>query len=153
VRGVVVATGGVARATTWIPLVSDGNRWGSVVDRMRMADTAQHDGGLIRAPLRVIPVNGQPLYVQSSYQVRAGAPPALVKVTALAGDSVRSSKTLAGIFGAALQIRPGSSAPVPLRQRADSLYRAMKDALARGDWTAFGRAFDALGTALRTPSP
>ena len=153
VRGVIVATAGATRATTWIPITTDGNRWGAVVDRLRMADTAQHDAGVIRAPLRVIPVAGQPVYVQSSYHVRAGAPPALVKVSVLAADTVRSGKTLAAIFGSTQQMRAGASTPVSLRQRADSLYRVMREALGRGDWLAFGRAFDALGAALRTPGP
>jgi hypothetical protein len=29
------------------------------------------------------------------------------------------------------------------------LYHEMRAALARGDWTAFGRAFDSLGAVLR----
>jgi hypothetical protein len=43
--------------------------------------------------------------------------------------------------------------PRDFRSRADSLYRVMRDALARGDWSAFGRAFDALGGALRAGVP
>jgi uncharacterized membrane protein (UPF0182 family) len=31
---------------------------------------------------------------------------------------------------------------------ARSLYNTMRDALRRGDWAAFGRAFEALGRAL-----
>jgi hypothetical protein len=38
---------------------------------------------------------------------------------------------------------------VDLRARAESLYHDMRDALRRGDWPSFGRAFDALGGALR----
>jgi hypothetical protein len=37
--------------------------------------------------------------------------------------------------------------------RADSLYRVMRAALERGDWTTFGRAFDALGASLGRRSP
>jgi hypothetical protein len=34
---------------------------------------------------------------------------------------------------------------------AAALYNAMRDALRRGDWTAFGRAFEALGRLLGQP--
>jgi hypothetical protein len=40
-----------------------------------------------------------------------------------------------------------------VRLRTDSLYRVMRAALARGDWAGFGRAFDALGTALGQRAP
>ena len=35
-----------------------------------------------------------------------------------------------------------------LRTTVNALYAAMRDALRRGDWAAFGRAFDALGRAI-----
>jgi uncharacterized membrane protein (UPF0182 family) len=35
-----------------------------------------------------------------------------------------------------------------LKTSATALYAAMRDALRRGDWAAFGRAFDALGRVL-----
>jgi uncharacterized membrane protein (UPF0182 family) len=44
-----------------------------------------------------------------------------------------------------------SSAQAILAGSASALYAAMRDALRRGDWAAFGRAFDGLGRAL-TPS-
>jgi uncharacterized membrane protein (UPF0182 family) len=40
-----------------------------------------------------------------------------------------------------------------MRARAAALYGEMRDAMRRGDWTAFGRALDALGATLRAPSP
>jgi hypothetical protein len=46
-----------------------------------------------------------------------------------------------------------SSTPQAFRARTDSLYRAMRDALAHGDWTSFGRAFDALGQSLHGARP
>ena len=38
--------------------------------------------------------------------------------------------------------------PAIFGRRVNGLYAAMRDALRRGDWAAFGRAFDALGVAL-----
>jgi uncharacterized membrane protein (UPF0182 family) len=41
-----------------------------------------------------------------------------------------------------------AAAPVDFRSRVAELYAHMRDALRRGDWEAFGRAYDALGTLL-----
>ena len=151
VRGVVTASGGATRVTSWVPLESDGNRWGTIIDRLRMADSSTRETGVIRSGLRVLPVHGRPMYVQPTFQIRAGAPPALLRVSVFAGDSVRMGSTLAaalGTSGEARRSEPG--APRDLHSVSDSLYRAMRAALARGDWTEFGRAFDALGVALHT---
>ena len=61
--------------------------------------------------------------------------------------------TLLAAVGGAAPARANETAPRDLRARADSLYRVMRDALARADWSTFGRAFDALGAALRAPAP
>jgi uncharacterized membrane protein (UPF0182 family) len=66
------------------------------------------------------------------------------------GDSVRVGPTLS----VALGVAPPTTAAAPAtrvdeRTRAESLYRDMRDALRRADWAAFGRAFEALGGALR----
>ena len=149
VRGVVAATGGAARTTSWLPVASDGKRWGAVVDLLRIADTARRDGGLVRAPLRVVPVGAQALYIQPTFEWRPGANPTLFRVLTARRDSVRSGPTLLHALGvvpdsAASAQAGGTSA----RPRADSLYRAMREALGRGDWASFGRAFDALGNVL-----
>ena len=153
VRGVIAAESGAQRTTTWIPLTSDGARWGGVLDRLRTADTASHDNGLVRSPVRVVPAAGRPLYSQSVYQWRPGGSPRLARVAADVDDSVRVGATLIAAVGGARA--PGMTEPTPrdFRARTDSLYRAMRDALARGDWSAFGRAFDALGAALRPSAP
>ena len=44
-----------------------------------------------------------------------------------------------------------STAPIAaadFRTAAEQLYARMSDAMRRGDWTAFGRAYDALGALL-----
>ncbi|MES2179760.1 MAG: UPF0182 family protein [Gemmatimonadota bacterium] len=150
VRGLVVATGGAARVTSWLPMASDGNRWSAVLDRMRAIDSAVHEPNWVRAPLRVVPADGQPLYVQPTFQSRPGFSPSLARVTVFRADSLHVGPTLATALGAAPNSagREPGSAP-DLRLRADSLYRVMREAMTRGDWTTFGRAFDALGLALR----
>jgi uncharacterized protein len=149
VRGLVSADGGPRRTTSWIPLVSDGQRWGTVLDRLRAVDTSSRETGLVRSPLRALPVAAHPLYMQAIFQWRPGGSPRLLRVEALVEDSLHVGPTLAAALGVPSPPRPAEIAPRDLRARADSLYQAMRDALTRGDWPAFGRAFDALGAALR----
>lgn len=153
VRGVIAAEGGIPRATAWIPLTSDGSRWGGVLDRIRAADTASHESGLVRSPVRVLPAAGRALYAQPVFQWRPGGSPRIARVAAVFGDTVRVGPTLVAAVGGAGPARANAAAPRDLRAHADSLYRVMRDALARADWSAFGRAFDALGAALRAAAP
>lgn len=152
VRGIVAAEGGAQRTTAWLPLVSGDTRWSRAVEQLRGADTTTHDNSVVRAPARVIPVGGHPIYFQSAFQWLPGGSPRLVHVSALIGDSVAVAPTLAAMLGGS----PSTTlpaAPQGFRVRADSLYRAMRAALERGDWAAFGRAFDALGSALGRVTP
>jgi uncharacterized membrane protein (UPF0182 family) len=150
VRGVVAAVGGVNRGTSWIPVTSDAQKWGGTLDRLRAADSAAHDATIVRSPVRVMPVGGRPLYLQTGFRWRPGTSPVLASVAVVANDTARIAANLASALG--VLPKPASAtapSPVESRIRADSLYGAMRDALRRGDWTTFGRAFDALGTVLR----
>jgi uncharacterized membrane protein (UPF0182 family) len=153
VRGLVAAEGGPQRVTAWMPLMSGDVRWGTVLDRLRGADTTTHENGVVRAPARVVPVGGHPVYFQPVFQWLPGGTPRLLHVNALAGDSVAVAPTLAAVLGGEAGTESSPAVTQPFRLRADSLYRAMRAALERGDWTSFGRAFDALGAALRRPAP
>jgi uncharacterized membrane protein (UPF0182 family) len=155
VRGVVAAGGGAKRVTSWIPLASDGIRWGAALDRLRAADSSVHEPAVVHGPVRVLPVGGLPFYLQSSFQWRPGGSPALFRVTTLAADTLRSGPTLRAALGMGAIAQPPQppSPPQDLRTRAESLYRGMREALTRGDWRAFGRSFDSLGAVLRRPTP
>jgi hypothetical protein len=153
VRGLIAAESGSQRITAWIPLTSDGARWGGVVDRLRAADTTSHETGLVRSPVHVLPVRGQSLYQQSIYQWRPGGSPRLARVAVVTDDSVHIAATLVAAVGGTPTPRGAEPASQDFRARTDSLYRMMRGALARGDWSAFGRAFDALGAALRPSAP
>src|SRR5438445_476813 len=100
--------------------------------------------------MRVVPVDGRPVFVQPTFQWRSGTAPTLMHVSVYPGDSVRTGPTLlAALGGNAASRLATASAPRDTKLRADSLYRVMREALSHGDWTAFGHAFDALGVALR----
>jgi uncharacterized protein len=150
VRGVVAAVGGQNRGTSWIPLGSDAQKWGGTLDRIRSADSAAHEASIVRSPVRVLPVGGRPLYLQPAFRWRPGTSPLLAHVVVVADDSARVGPSLASALG--ITTRPSGApplAPAESRVRAESLYTVMRDAMRRGDWTSFGRAFDALGGALR----
>jgi uncharacterized protein len=150
VRGVVAAVGGQNRGTSWIPLVSDAQKWGGTLDRIRAADSSAHEASIVRWPVRVLPVAGRPVYLQAGFRWRPGSSPVLDHVAVIANDSLRLGSTLASALGVTSGTA-GTTAATPMdsRVRAESLYTAMRNAMRRGDWPAFGRAFDALGGALR----
>jgi hypothetical protein len=151
VRGVIAAVGGRSRGTSWIPVATDDQRWGAVVDRLRGADSTQRERALVRAPVRVLPVGGRPFYLQSTFQWRPGGIPALLHVSTLAGDTLRTAPTTALAVGAASR---GSAPPIAdARATMQALYDAMRRTLAAGEWAAFGRAFDSLGIAIRARVP
>ena len=154
VRGMVAAVGGVMRETIWIPVAPDRQPWSATVQRLRAADTTVADASLVHAPARALPLAGKPAYLQAAFHWRAGASPSLARVAAVVDDTARTGPTLAAALGLATAA-PGASAAAPgdLHARAAALYAEMREAMRRGDWTAFGRALDALGAVLRAPSP
>jgi hypothetical protein len=68
-------------------------------------------------------------------------------VAAIAGDSVRSARTLLQLAG---RLPDSAASSADVRAGALRLYDEMRRAQQRGDWAAYGRrAFDALGRLLR----
>jgi uncharacterized membrane protein (UPF0182 family) len=153
VQGMMIGAGGEQRMTLWYPLAKAGPKWASVLDRLHGVDSTNggviRDGAIARGPVRAIPLRGGLAYLQPAYLWRAQGAPTLSRVTALVGDSVHSAPSLAQLAGAPTGGAP-SSAPgaADFRSRVDSLYGTMREALRRGSWSDFGRAFDALGQLL-----
>lgn len=130
----------------WLPAGESAPLWSEALDRLRAADTISASL-LVRGFVRAIPVGDQIVLLQPRYDWRGGGAPRLLYVTALAGDTVRSARTLFQLTGRlpdTTMIATGD-----LRTRAARLYDEMRRASARGDWAAYGRAFDALGVLLR----
>lgn len=156
-RGLLIGTGGPNRHTAWYPLDAPGQRWSAVLDRLRSVDSTggpARDGPLARGRVRVVPVRSGIAFVQPTYRWRAQSSPALSRLALLVGDTTRSVTPSVGpppaAHGAELP-----AAPAETKASAAALYATMRDALRRGDWVAFGRAFEALGRALeqRPPTP
>ena len=155
VRGIVIATGGRTRGTYWLERHGAPIRWREVLDRLR--HTRDSVPGRPRAPslragrVRAVPLRDRLTFVQSAYAWPPEGPPALVRVGVLDQDSVYAGRTLADAFGVASVVDPSTTEPISdeaLRVRAARLYDAMSEALRRGDWSAFGEAYEALGALL-----
>jgi uncharacterized membrane protein (UPF0182 family) len=151
VRGMVIGTGGTERETLWYELPRLGAKWSTVLDRLRAVDSTTsgtlRDAATTRGPIRGVPLAGDIAFVQPTYSWRPQGAPTLQHVAILMDDTVRVGSSLAQLAGT---LPPPAASGTPtlssdLRARAAALYVRMRDALRRGDWIAFGQAFDELG--------
>jgi len=162
VRGIIVSVGGPQPATYWRELPEPGLRWPAVIERLlRVPESPAppRDVTLRRGPVRVVPVRGgTAAYLQTTYAWRSDGAPTVARVaihgTGAARDSVGFGFTLAEAVGMRPETPDAASTitPAVFRQRVGDLYAAMRDALQRGDWPAFGKAYDDLGRLLKLPT-
>jgi len=146
-RGLLIGTGGANRLTTWYGMSAPGPRWTTVLDRLRSLDSTgslARDGPLAHGRVRPIPLRSGVGFVQPTYRWRPQSVPALNRLAILVGDSTRSIAPPSPSTSGAPVAQPATGTTASAR----SLYNTMRDALRRGDWVAFGRAFEALGRAL-----
>jgi hypothetical protein len=147
-RGLLIGVGGATRTTLWYPIEASGLRWSLVLDRLRSLDSAgsaTRDGPLAHGRVRAIPLRSGIGFVQPTYRWRPQGIPTLNRIALLADDTARA------LPPSAASITRGSEVPLvagDLKTSVTAMYAAMRDALRRGDWAAFGRAFDALGRVL-----
>jgi uncharacterized membrane protein (UPF0182 family) len=152
IAGVILRSAGQYGATQWVAYDSSGMRWNTILERLHQVIdsslTLPANTRMVRGPVRAIPIGGTITLVQPAYRWKNDAAPALARV-AVAHDSVAvAGATLASALGVAAQETPGGVGPAgtgDFRTRVRRLYEAMREALRRGDWEAFGRAYDALG--------
>lgn len=148
-RGLFIALGGSGHRSLWLPAREPAPLWNEALDRLRAADTVSA-GLLVRGYVRAIPLANEVAILQPRYDWRGGSP-RLMYVAALVGDSVRSARTLLQLAG--YQPDSAVAGSAVNRARALQLYEEMRRAMQRGDWAAYGRAFDQLGRALRERRP
>jgi uncharacterized membrane protein (UPF0182 family) len=97
--------------------------------------------------VRAVPVRAGVAFIQPTYRWRAQSVPSINRLALLSGDTTRS---VVPPFTTGNHAASPSTVAEP-KASAAALYNAMRDALRRGDWTAFGRAFEALGRLLGQP--
>ena len=162
VRGLIVGVGGTQPQTYWYPLADPGVRWPAVLERLLRAPdnpSPARDVSLRRGPVHVVPLSGgAAAYLQTTYAWRSDGAPTIARIAVHGAGSTRDSVAFGQSLAEAAGVRaePADSAsnltPADFRKRVDDLYAGMRDAMRRGDWTAFGKAYEELGRLLRTTS-
>jgi uncharacterized membrane protein (UPF0182 family) len=149
IRGVLVATGGRDRRLAWMAQPDSSLRWPSVLERLRTLDSTsgRREPMLVRGGVRAVPTVTGLAFAQPIYRWPEQGAPSLEYVAMLEGDVAQRVVSIQGGGGEGARIgamSPAASAE-ELRSRVAALHGAMRAALERGDWSAYGRAFDALG--------
>ena len=107
---------------------------------------------MVRGPVRTVPYGKASAFLQTAYSWRTDGAPAIRVVAVMLGDTVRTGTSVAAAAGLPAPVLP--AVPLTLtgfRTRVDALYGEMREAMRRGDWTAFGVAYEALGRLLQAP--
>lgn len=148
VAGIVTADG--SGFTRWHATPA-GPRWSDLLDQLqKSADSAgigRQRPGARRGRVQAIPAQGGAAFLQTHYEWGADAPPVVAGVSAVYAGKARAASTMAealGLSAGAREPRGGA-----FRAAVEQLHRRMSDAMRRGDWVAFGTAFEALGQMLR----
>ena len=152
--GVLLATGGFNPAVRWLPLKQPSARWSTVADQLRrVLDTtvsAPRDAKAVHGRVRMVPLGGGGLlFVQPLYSWRSDGA-TLLAIAATTDTVVTAAHTLADALGSHGAPADATSpiTPADFRVQAELLYGRMSEAMKRGDWVAFGHAYDALGALL-----
>jgi hypothetical protein len=144
VRGVITNVGGESRQTTWFPATNAARPWTVVASRLKALDSA---GGRVvaREPsgVTVALVDHQVIYIQPVFAMSSDAVPSLAYIGVHAADSTRK-------FGPVRH--DGLLAVGDLHGQVQAIHAAMRAALQRNDWIAFGRAMDALSRIAGNPA-
>jgi uncharacterized membrane protein (UPF0182 family) len=169
IAGIATATGGAEQHTWWSPAAAPTVRWPVAMERLRSVDdgaqgrTADSTRRHLRAQrgrVATIPTSRGVLLVQP-VQITGGEGRVVIsRVLVTDGTAVG----VGGSLGAALLALGETDVgrfPADNGDRLDDVeridgdaarwYERMRQAMKRGDWSAFGAAFDSLGRALRRP--
>jgi uncharacterized membrane protein (UPF0182 family) len=166
INGVVTVGGGIARQTWWDSTTNPRLQWGAVAGRMQAAldsarvalpDGARREPRFRNGRITTIMTTTGPLMVQPLLWNRGDGPPTIARFVAADGLRLGVGATLADALGRLGDIpMPAVPHDESVEQGASSdaarrWYTAMREALRRGDWVAFGAAFDSLGRVLERP--
>jgi len=138
VRGVMVSVGGASRRTVWFEM-GPGPKWPAIADHFRALDstTGRRSPRPLHSAIRTMPLGNRLVFVQPVFSYPREDSPTLSYVGVIDGETARR---LAGLRRDGTPVAGGD-----LRAQVQAAYAAMRSALARGDWVAFGRAMESLG--------
>lgn len=153
-RGVMAGSGGARPRVRWQPLAPEGPTWPNLVERLQRLDDSLRAGMRSTRPLhgavRIVPTADGFMAIETHYLTRPDGTPTVWYVSLFHRDSVLVGTSIMGAARLPLPTVPHTPlTPDEFRRRIDSYYEAMREALRRGDWTAFGMAYEALGRLLR----
>jgi len=150
VRGAFVAVGGATPATALVEQ-PDTLRWATMLDHLQRAADSASLSRTRRHPRRgrvqVVPTTDGLYVFQSFYDWPPERAPALRGVVSLHAGATRTGSSLVTALGAPSHPAGDDGA---VRLRVARLYAELRDAMRRSDWSAFGRALDALGLVVGT---
>lgn len=137
ISGVMVNIGGSQRRTAWYPAETRGPGWTALTDRFSTLDSAagRRAPRQLHTAIRSLPSEKGLLFVQPVFSMPVEDAPAFSYVGVIEGDSLRRLGPIR---------RDGTPASGDVRGQVQAIYAAMRAALQRNDWIAFGRAMDAL---------
>ena len=169
VDGIAVVMGGSGRATYWWPASGTKLQWRGLntalqlgLDSARAAlpEGARRDTRLRRGRIAVLPTTSGFLYLQGVQWARGDGSTVVARVAITDGARVgvgSTTREALSRLGVTVGTVPGAGAApmdlVPAAGEASAArwYDAMRQAMRRGDWSAFGAAFDSLGRVLGRP--
>jgi uncharacterized protein len=143
VRGVMINVGGEGRHTAWYGVSGPGPRWSGLADRFVSLDstTGRRAPRQQHTAIRVLPFVRGLLYVQPVFSIPIEDSPAFSYLGLVDGDTLRR-------LGPVRRDGPPAG---DVRGQVQAIYAAMRAALQRNDWIAFGRAMDALSKVAGAP--
>jgi hypothetical protein len=151
--GVLIATGGQHREVLWFASADTAINWQTTVERLRQIGDEEDPPARtmrVRGRIRMLPLaDGTLLAVQPFFGWPADGPPYVSRVAVAHADSSRAGSSIAEAVGAPSATGPVPATPGARYERMRTLYGEMRAALQRGDFRAFGVAFDELGQLLQ----
>ncbi len=159
VQALIVGTGGANPHVYWVPVTPPDARWSAVVDALgRTADALVAAGAIPRGErtvpgrLTALPTATGLWMVQPQYLWPSSGAPVVSHVAVWRAGSAAAARDIGAVLRGARPDDPVETPGTPAWQaRISALYNQMRIALKKGDWGAFGEAFESLGRLTGQP--
>lgn len=159
VQALIIGTGGGSPRVSWMPVSPPDARWSAVVDALGRSGEALAAVGAIQRGERPVPGRLTALptadglwMVQPQYLWPANGAPVVSHVAVWRGGTASAARDIGAVLRGARPDEPVEAPGTPAWQaRVSALYNQMRLALKKGDWSAFGEAFESLGRLTGQP--